>query len=202
MKKVLSSGLLSAIFLLSGCFEAEICRPVYTPTGRLGSGVLTDMPVALKVNDGRTEKIFFKHMGFNYLDPGLEKGGQPVKLEKSPRVILKDSIEKALTRYGYVVKENAPVSMYINLMKFLYICDSWKQLFVFADIKFNVIVKNSQGIITQGLFSERAQKDFDSFRQYQDAETVLSNCLSTVVEEFVSDRAILNAVRKGYGAEI
>jgi uncharacterized lipoprotein YajG len=198
MKKLLSFGLLSAILLLSGCFEAEICRPVYTPTGRPGSGVLTGMPVSLKVNDDRTEKIFFKHMGFNYLDPGLEKSGQPVRLEKSPHIILKDSIEKALIRYGYVVKENAPVSMDINLIKFLYICDTGKQLFVFADIKFNVIVKNPQGTITQGLFSKRARKDFDAFRQHQDAETVLSDCLSTVVEEFVSDQAISDAVRKGY----
>lgn len=202
MKKVLSFGILTAIFFLSGCFEAEMCRPVYTPTGSLGFEDLADMPVMLRVNDGRTEKIFFKHIWLKYSDPDSEKHDQPVKLEKSPQVILKDSIERALTGYGYVVTEDAPVSIDINLMEFLYTCDTRDRLSVFADIKFHVTVKNSQRVITQGLFSEHTEKSFDAFRQYQDAEPVLSKCLSTIVEDFASDQAILNAVRKGYGIEI
>lgn len=202
MKKALSFGLLTVIFLLSGCFEAEMCRPVYTPTGSLGFEDLADMPIMLKVNDGRTEKIFFKHAWLKYSDPDSEKHDQPVKLEKSPQAILKDSIERALTGYGYVVTEDAPMSIDINLMEFLYTCDTTDQFFVSADIKFDVTVKNLQRIITQGLFSEHTKKNFDGFRQLQDAEPLLSKCLSTIVEDFASDKAILNAVRKGYGKEI
>lgn len=202
MKKALSFGLLTAIFLLSGCFKAEICRPVYTPTGSLGFEDSANMPVMLKVNDARTEKIFFKHVWLKYSDPGSEKPHQPVKLEKSPQVILKNSIERALTGYGYVVTEDAPVSIDINLKEFLYTCDTGDRLSVFADIKFDATVKNLQRVITQGLFSKHTEKNFDAFRQYQDAETVLSKCLSMIVEEFASDQAIFNAVRKGYGREI
>lgn len=202
MEKALILCLLTAGFFLVGCFEAEMCRPVYTPTGRLGFEDLAELPVALRVTDGRSEKIFFRHLWSKYGDSDSERRHQIIKLEKSPRVILEESLETALTRYGYVVREDASVKIDINLKEFLYTCDTTERLFVYADIEFDVTVKNQQVVLTQGSFSKRAEKHFDGFRQLQDAEPVLGECVSRIVEEFVSDRAILNAVRIGYGVEI
>jgi len=189
--------LLLPLLFVSGCFKAVVCEPTYVPSGTLAFEDLSDMPIKLQVTDSRTGKFFFKQLWVKCWDPDLEKKPwQPIELVKPPQTILRDSLLRVLNEYGYAVTHDAPTTIEVNLTEFLYTADGDP---VFANIKLNASIKNSQRVFTRRHFVEYTEKKLDSFRQYQDAEPVLSKCLSKIVERFTSDKEILKALRISYG---
>lgn len=196
--------ILLALLFCTGCVVR--CNPTYTPTGSLGFENLGNMPVELKVIDGRgeSEKVFFKRIwGEQYWDINAKEYNQyqPIQLEVSSCEILKNSLEKAMTDYGYKLVKDAPIAIDVTLRKYLHVCDTWAQDYsgrVFADIQFDVSVRKNGLLLAKKRISGQSEKNFDPFRQFQDAEPLLSDCLSKAVEKIVSDNEVLNAVKKGY----
>lgn len=200
MKKALV--FLPLILFCSCCFGAAvICKPAYVPTGDFTFEDLSDMPVKLQVTDYRTEKFFFKHMWAKYWDPdtGKKQKNQPVKLEKTPKQIVEENLLIVLNEYGYMVKDDAPTTIEVNLTKFLYTVEGDP---TFANIELNVAIQNSQRVFARRNFDEYTEKELDAFHQYQDAEPVLSICLSRILEKLAADKAIPDAIKKSYGKNV
>jgi len=200
MRKILV--LLSLLFVLSGC--TKLCRPVYQPSQYLTFQNLSDMPVKLKLVDGRkdNEKKFLKVGFVDYWDKSSTKYNQYqfIQLDRSSIEIFKSSIEEAMGRCGYKFSEDANIILALEIRKFF--CDDSVVSRIFADIELDLSIQKNEGVIFRKYFTEHSEKPFDGFRQYQDAELLLSWCLSTTVEKIASNKEVLNAVKRSYGKTV
>ncbi len=201
MKHITIFILTITLFLVSGCFKAELCQPVYQPSQYLTFQNLSDMPVKLKLVDGRkdNEKKFLKISFANYWDKSSSKykKSQYLQLDHSSIEIFKSSIEEALGRCGYKFSEDANIILVLELRKFL--CSITGNQSNKADIELDFSIQNNEEVIFKKYFTEHIEKQFKAFQQYQDAELLLSRCLSTTVEKIASNEEVLKAVKISYG---
>jgi S1-C subfamily serine protease len=162
------------------------------------------MPVKLKLVDGRkdNEKKFLNVSFFEYWDKSSTKYNkyQYPQLERSSVEIFESSIEEAMRRYGYKFSEDANVILVVELRKFF--CSITGSQNNTADIELDCSIQKNDEIVFKKYFTERAEKQFEAFRQYQDVELLLSRCLSTTVEKIASNKEILNAVKRSYGKPV
>ena len=157
-------------------------------------------------------KIINDHLNFqnvkfysNHYQKNKYKNHQYVKLERSSCEILRNSLEEAMTDYGYKLVKDAPIVLDIYLRKYLHVIDTASRDYsgkVFSDIQFDVSVIKDGTLVAKKFISEHSEKKFAPFSQRQDAELLLSDCLSKAVERFVSDTSILNEIKRAYGIEI
>ena len=202
MKRIIIFILTITLFLVSGC--VELCRPVYQPSQYLTFQNLSDMPVKLKLVDGRkdNEKKFLKVSFANYWDKSSTKYKQHqyIQLDRSSVEIFESSIKEAMVRGGYRFSEDTNVILVVEIRKFF--CDDSVVSRIFADIELDFSIQKNEGVIFRKYFTEHSEKPFDGFRQYQDAKLLLSQCLSTTVEKIASNEDILNAIKKSYGKPV
>jgi len=204
MKHITIFILTITLFLVPGCFKAELCRPVYQPSQYLIFQNLSDMPVKLKLVDGRkdNEKKFLKVSFANYWDKSSSKYKQHqyIQLDRSSVEIFEVATKEAMERRGYKFAEDANVLLIIEIRK--YLCAITGSQNTAIDIELDCSVHENDKIVFKKYFVEHAEKPFGAFRQYQDAELLLSQCLSTTVEKIASNEDILNAIKKSYGKPV
>jgi S1-C subfamily serine protease len=165
---------------------------------------MNEMPVKLRVNDSRKEKIFIRHpFNTNISESGGNYGFHHYELPSSSREIVEQALIQAMQDYGCVLSEDAPITIDVTLRKFLYFENNQKEGHIFtADIQLDVIVKKSNQLFAKKRISTKIDKKFDLFRFHEQPESTLSLCLSNVVENVASDLEITNGIKRAYGKRI
>ena len=181
------------IFQLSTVWGID-CSPKYSPSGQIKKIDVKDLTLNITVEDPRDDKekyFFLWSMGWKSWDPDATKsnGGQKLFLTSKPKDIVKGALSDSFLNAGYKVTDQIEgIKLRFKLNKFLYTLDTWKNGPIgIADIALTVSVgKNGQSCFTKK-FYDRSDKPFDAFHQIEDAEPVLSKCLSKIVEDVVMD---------------
>lgn len=202
MKKL--SLLLLSLLSLSGC-KTYLIRPTYTPTGNLSyDNLMKELPVNLKVNDNRKEKIFICYY-FNTVIPesGGNYGVHHWEMESPSREIVEQALIQAMQDYGYVLAKDAPITFDVTLRKFLYFENTHKKVGIFtADIELDVMVQKTNQIFAKKRIATTFDRKPTLFGHAVQIEPTLSSCLSNVVEKVASDLEITNGIKRAYGKEI
>jgi S1-C subfamily serine protease len=169
----------------------------------LGYEDLSKLPVALQVRDRRAEedKVFLR----SSWGPEAPESGRVLvdtywKLEPSSREVVERSLKTAMEAYGYVVNEQAEVTIDIEVDKFIHsFAPAWADNSWRAEIKLSVVVSKSDKILQKKTVTETVEKRVDPFHVYEAPEHLLSRCLSNIVEKTVTDYQVLYAIKKAYG---
>jgi len=198
--------LLSAfVFVLSGCAHVAV-SPKYVPSGNLSyDNVMREMPISLKVQDQRKEKIFIHYFfGTKIADSGGNYGFRGWKMSTSPNQATAMALKDAMESYGYTLMPDANVAVDATLRKFLYFENQQKPNAFTAAIELDVVVHDPNNrIFAKKFFVETIDEQHFIFWNYdQEPGNMLELCLSKIVEKVASDIDITNGIKKAYGKEI
>jgi uncharacterized lipoprotein YajG len=189
-------AILIAAFLLCGC--TTVYRPTYIPEAIFYED-LSEMPVRLQVHDDRKEKdkIFYKNWPIL-----ISESTASFRLEPSSRAIIERSLKKAMSSSGYLLKEDAPVIIDVNVREFIWCYNHYALAFgqsLSADIKLEVMVKKQDRILLRKVIAERVERSPPITNLGKDKdEEMLSECLTKVVEKLISDHNIIAAIKRCY----
>ena len=187
--------------------KAVNCSPKYVPSGQLKKIIADDLAlnIVVTVEDQRDDKdkyFFLWIWGWKSWDPDATKfnEGQKLFLTRLPKDIVKDALTETFSNAGYKITEQKNVvTVKVEINKFRYTLDTWKYKKPFAQISVTVVVAKGDGCYFTKEFHARSEKPVDVFRQIEDAEPVLSKCLSTIVEDIALDGKLKLAIFKAYG---
>jgi formylglycine-generating enzyme required for sulfatase activity len=182
------------------------CSPKYSPSGQIKKIDVKDLTLNIITEDPRDDKkkyFFLWSMGWKSWDPDATKfnGNQKLFLTSKPKDIVQGALSDSFLNAGYEVSDQAEgIKLRFKLEKFLYTVDTLKYgMIVFAEITLKVSVeKNEQSCFAKDFYG-RSDKPFDAFRQVEDAEPVLSQCLSKIAEEAAMDGELKLAIFKACG---
>jgi S1-C subfamily serine protease len=181
------------------------CSPKYFPSGQIKKIDVDGLSLNITVEDSRDDKekyFFLWTMGWKSWDSDATKfnRGQKLFLTSKPKDIVKEALSDSFLNAGYKdSNQTEDITLRFKLNKFLYTFDTWKYKDPFAEISLKVLVeKNGQCCFTKEFFCH-SDKPVNLFRQIEDAEPVLSKCLSKMVEDVAMDEELKLAIFKAYG---
>ena len=187
--------LLSAfVFVLSGCARVNV-SPKYVPSGNLSyDNLMREMPINLKVQDQRKEKIFIHYFfGTKIPDSGGNYGFRGWKMGISPSEATALALKDAMESYGYTLMSEANIVVDATLRKFLYFLKQQNPNVFTAAIELDAVVHDPNNrIFAKKFFSETIDEQHFIFWDYdREPGNMLELCLSNIVEKVASDIDIM-----------
>ena len=200
-------GFMSLIFLsllLSGCGKT-IISPSCNLTDFSRNDELSQIALSVQVSDVRedSEKFFLQNSIYKAWEESSTHFNryQLYLLSQPSSQLLQESLSEAFKEYGYNASQDSGVILKLDLTRFLYNVDGYQNI-VYAEIKSNLSIVKDDVTLLRKSFSSNFQQPINMFRQYEDSESVLSQCLTQFVEYVVFDQDMENELRKLYGMPI
>ncbi|RPJ78978.1 MAG: hypothetical protein EHM20_02600 [Alphaproteobacteria bacterium] len=182
------------ILMISICFMAgcgQKCNPTYLADSSVIEKIneVKGLPIRVSAQENRTpkEKYFLKIGFMTY----YEKDGEhfndyhPVQLGKPSKEIIQTAFGEGFKQCGFTLNDDACVVADISIEKFFCTVSGGKdnEAIIEADLS----LREDDKTIYHKHISETYKQKFDAFRQMEDAEPLLSKCLSMAIDKALTD---------------
>lgn len=197
MAQIISySTLIATLFVMTGC--GQNCNPTYLSNSAVFKNIekVNGLPIRIKTEDSREidEKYFLKLGFITYHETDSKDFNeyQTVKLARPSKEIVQSAFDEGFKRCGFTLNDNAYVVANITLKKFLCTISGSKDNE--AVIEFDLSLKENDTIIYHKSISETYRQKFNAFRQNEDAEPLLSKCLTMAIDNTLASPEFTNQI--------